>query len=140
MTSLTDLIFRPLQTALVMIVLSLCTDSLIAYKSAFLTCLGLFFLSFFNLFFKDPRPFWTSDIIRENRHCYFDFGSPDAELFIITFFYGYNIIMYRFKFTSENSSKLVSGFSVFLLVLCTAGAYFSGVANGVTYIYQSLTG
>jgi hypothetical protein len=122
-----------------MIVLSLCTDSLIAFKGAFLTCMGLFFLSLLNIFFKDPRPFWTSPLIKDNSHCYFDFGSPDAELFILTFYYSYIVIMYRFKFSSENSSKFVSGLLVFLLVACIGGAYFSGIANGVTYLHQSLT-
>ena len=123
-----------------MIFLSLCTDSLIAFKSSLLTCLGLLIISFLNMLFKDARPFWTSPLVKDNSHCYFDFGSPDAELFILTFFYSYILIMYRFKFSSENSSKTVSAVLVLLLITCFASAYFSGVANGVTYLHQSLLG
>jgi hypothetical protein len=100
-----------------------------------LTGMGLFLLSFFNILFKDARPFWTSPLITDNSYCYFDFGSPDAEIFLLTFFYGYILMMYRFKFQPENSSKLVSALFVLLLFVCTISAYFSGVANGVTYLH-----
>jgi len=118
-----------------MIALFLYSDSLLAYKSTILTCFGLFILSLLNILFKDPRPFWTSDLISENAHCFFDFGSPDTELFILTFFYSYIIIMYRFKFAPEYQSTALTAFLISLLLLCIAGAYFSGVVNGVTYIY-----
>ncbi len=83
-----------------MIAMSLSTDSLIAFKSSLLTCIGLFFIAFIQLFYKDSRPFWENNKIVNSGHCMFDFGSPSSTLFILTFYYGYCLIMYRFKFAS----------------------------------------
>jgi len=65
----------------------------------------------------------------------FDFGSPSTTLFILTFYYGYCLIMYRFKFASAETSPIVNWIGVAILVILNAQAYFSGIVNGLSYIY-----
>ena len=60
---------------------------------------GLYFLTILNTFYKDGRPFWNVAKITSNGHCLYDFGSPSVTTFILTFFYSYILIMYRFKYT-----------------------------------------
>jgi hypothetical protein len=124
-------------TAAMMVALSMGTDSLIAFKSAFLTCIGLYGMSVFNMFYKDSRPFWEELGISSYNICYFDFASPDVSMFILTFFYTYNLIMYRFKYVKYTSilTRTVSVIFVLLLVLAMAASYFSGVALGLNYVY-----
>jgi len=64
-------------------------------------------------------------------------------MFILTFAYTYNLIMYRFKYTKQKTdiwNKCVTGFFIFLLVLLMIWSYFSGAALGLNYIYQSFMG
>lgn len=87
-----------------MILLSLCTDSLLGFKSTLLTCFGIAFMSAFNTCYKDGRPFWDIAEIDSFGHCYFDFASPDQTMFVLTFFYGYNLMMYRYKFSIKTNT------------------------------------
>ena len=70
----------------------------------------------------------------------FDFGSPNSTLFILTFYYGYCLIMYRFKFASGQTSQLVNWLAVAVLATLNAQAYFCGLVNGTSYLYQSAMG
>lgn len=47
-------------TCLFMCILFLSTDSLIAFKSAILTCFGVYIMTFLKLIYKDGRPFWLA--------------------------------------------------------------------------------
>lgn len=132
--SLPIYLFNERMSALWMILLSLCTDSLLGFKSTLLTCFGMACMSVFNTFYKDARPFWKTPEIDSFGHCSFDFASPDTIMFIITFFYGYNLLMYRFKFSSD-ANVLVNFILVALYVLFIAMSYFAGVANGQNYLY-----
>lgn len=120
-----------------MIGLSMGTDSLIAFKSAFLTCIGIFAMGVMNMFYKDSRPFWDAMSITSYGHCFFTFASPDTSMFILTFFYTYNLIMYRFKYSGDKSVfyTTLSWFFVLLLFLAEVTLYFSGVALGLNYLY-----
>ena len=53
-------LFNARTTVFFMMSLYMFTDSLIAYTTAFTTCIGIYILAFLNLLFKDGRPFWTS--------------------------------------------------------------------------------
>jgi hypothetical protein len=121
-------------TALIIIVLSLSTDSLIAFKSALTLNFGVLLICVLNLIYKDGRPFWYEFSIKSNSFCLFDFGSPNQTLFILTFFYWYLLIMYRFKFAAVKT-LFVNYVVVVLLVATTLVAYFSGLANGLNYVY-----
>lgn len=134
---LPTLLFSWRSTCAVMIALSACFDSLIAFKSAFLTCMGIYTMAVLNMFYKDSRPFWESIKITSYGHCYFDFASPDTNMFILTFFYSYNFIMYRFKYNSDTSccSRVFSWFLLFILFVAFAATYFCGVALGLNYLY-----
>lgn len=63
-------------------------------------------------------------------------------MFILTFFYTYNLIMYRFKYQKNTSilARSITWVLVFLLILAILASYFSGVALGLNYMYQSFIG
>lgn len=107
---------------------------MIAFKSALTLNFGILLLCVFNLMYKDGRPFWFDLSIKSNRFCLFDFGSPNQTLFILTFFYWYLLIMYRFKFAAVRTLFL-NYLVVVLLVGVTLVAYFAGLANGLNYVY-----
>lgn len=77
--------------------LYLTTDSLLAFKTALITSLGYYFLTFLKLIYKDARPFWVSSGIF-GFSCRFDFGAPSYNLYTIITFWVYNIIMYQMKY------------------------------------------
>lgn len=114
-------------------------DSLLAFKGSFVTCIGLYFLAFLNIIYKDGRPFWNNKDIVSNGHCRFDFSSPSETSFTAFFFLNYMLIMGRYKYAGEThrgvNILLITGV-VFLNLLC----YVEGVMNGLVYIYQSLIG
>ena len=58
-------------------------------------------------------------------------------MFILTFFYSYNLIMYRFKYNKNRSMPytILSWFFVLLLFVAEVALYFSGVALGLNYLY-----
>ena len=64
-------------TSIIIIILSLSTDSLIAFKTALTLNFGIMILCFFEMIYKDGRPFWNSMEILSNQFCFFDFGSPN---------------------------------------------------------------
>jgi hypothetical protein len=76
-----------------MSLLYMTTDSLLAFKSAIITCFGYYFLTILKLLYKDGRPFWLSQEIVGHR-CKFDFGGPSYHLYTLLTFWVYNIIMY----------------------------------------------
>ena len=118
--------------------LYLASDSLIAFKSAILTCFGLYFITFLKLMYKDGRPFWVDDDVK-SYDCAFDFAGPSYHLYIITFFWSYNIIMYCMKYSENNHSTLakflfciLSGMAVWIVI--------AGLYTGTIYIYQNVIG
>ena len=58
-----------------------------------MTCFGLYLITFLKMLYKDGRPFWLIPVI-DGYECMFDFAGPGYHLYIITFFWSYNIIMY----------------------------------------------
>jgi len=87
-------------TCLFMCLFFLSTDSLIAFKSAILTCFGVYIMSFLKLVYKDGRPFWLSSQVN-GLLCEFDFAGPAFHLFIVSFFWSYNIVMYCMKYAEK---------------------------------------
>lgn len=69
------LLLRVDATLLFMFLFYLGTDSLIAFKSAILSCFGIYIITFLKLLYKDGRPFWLSNPI-EGLVCAFDFSGP----------------------------------------------------------------
>jgi hypothetical protein len=90
------------------------------------------------MLYKDGRPFWLIDQI-DGYDCMFDFAGPGYHLYIITFFWSYNIIMYCMKYTSKINMSLV--YSLFgVLVLLTVWIFIAGLYTGTIYIYQNVIG
>lgn len=54
------ILVRPVASNFFMILLYLTTDSLLAFKSAFITCMGYYILTVLKLLYKDARPFWMT--------------------------------------------------------------------------------
>lgn len=131
-------LFNVQTTCLFMFLFFLCTDSLIAFKSSILTCFGIYFMTFLKLLYKDGRPFWLSGPIT-GYLCSFDFGGPGYHLFILTFFWIYNIVMQCMKY-SEKVNKPLVGISFFVLLCFSAAICFSGLYTGTIYIYQNVIG
>jgi len=82
----------------------LTTDSLLAFKSAIITCFGYYILTCLKLLYKDARPFWLSTEITGFR-CRFDFAAPSYHLYTLMTFWAYNIIMYRMKYSATVNKK-----------------------------------
>jgi hypothetical protein len=123
----------PKTTLAIMLFLYLSTDSLIAFKSAALTTIGIYFITFLKLLYKDGRPFWISAPIY-GMICEFDFSGPAYHLFILTFFYVYIIVMYCLKYARVVNKTIVG--SLFAgVVLLGAWALVGGVYTGTIYIY-----
>ena len=121
-----------------MALLYLLTDSLIAFKSALLTCLGIYCITFLKLVYKDARPFWLNDDI-DSYNCAFDFAGPAQSLFTIGFFWVYNVIMHCLKYAERKRTGLVIAlFS--LIVVMGAWVIFAGLYSGTIYIYQNVVG
>ena len=129
---------RPFVTCLFMALLYLTTDSLIAFKSAILTCFGLYFITFLKLLYKDGRPFWLKENI-DSYDCAFDFAGPSYHLYIITFFWSYNIVMYCMKYAEKVRVNIVA-FLFSLLVLFSVWIVIAGLYTGAIFIYQNVIG
>jgi hypothetical protein len=134
--SLPLILLNPFTTSGLMICLYFCGDSLLAFKGAIVSCVGLYMLVFSNMFYKDGRPFWHSAEIVPYGHCKFTFSSPAENSFISTFFMTYILINMRMKYAlTGNPNKIVNGILIFIIVLLTLWSFVNGVVNGLTYIY-----
>jgi hypothetical protein len=69
----------------------------------------------------------------------FDFAGPGYHLYIITFFWTYNIIMYCMKYAENVHSSLVN-FLFALLGLVTVWIIIAGLYTGTIFIYQNAIG
>jgi hypothetical protein len=127
------ILFKANTTCLCMCLLFLSTDSLIAFKSAILTCFGLYIMTFLKLIYKDGRPFWLAANIY-GLICEFDFAGPAYHLFILSFFWCYNIIMYCMKYAREVNKPLVI---ILFSTVFIMGVWIiiAGYYNGTSYIY-----
>jgi PAP2 superfamily len=116
----------------------LTTDSLLAFKSAFITCMGYYILTVLKLLYKDARPFWlTNDI--DGYRCRFDFGAPSYHLYTLTTFWAYNIIMYQMKYAErENLPKVI--FLFVFLALFGCFLIVAALHQGTSFLYQEIMG
>jgi len=106
---------QPDASMFIMEFLYLTTDSLLAFKTAIITCFGYYFLTFLKLLYKEARPFWLSNEI-QGYSCSFDFGDPAYHLYTITTFWVYNIIMYQLKYAEKVNKRFVNAiFGFFIL-------------------------
>lgn len=123
----------PHATALFMILFYLATDSLIAFKSSLLTCFGIYIITFLKLLYKDGRPFWVEPDIK-GYNCSFDFAGPSYHLFILSFFWVYNLVMYCMKYAEEVNYYIVYSMGAFLFFL---GIWIivGGLYTGSIFIY-----
>lgn len=121
-----------------MMFLYLTTDSLLAFKSAIITCFGYYILTVLKLLYKDGRPFWLSQEIMGYR-CRFDFGGPSYHLYTLTTFWAYNIIMYRMKYVAK-VNKVEVGICFGLLSLFGILVVLGGLHQGTTFLYQEIMG
>ena len=124
---------RPEVTCLFMFILFTATDSLIAFKSAILTSFGIYFITFLKLLYKDGRPFWLSAPIK-GLICAFDFSGPAYHMFILTFFWCYNIIMYCMKY-AESVNKGLVGLLFGLVAVMGGIVIYCGLYTGTIYMY-----
>ena len=103
-----------------------------------MTCFGLYLITFLKMLYKDGRPFWLIPPI-DGYECMFDFAGPGYHLYIITFFWSYNIIMYQMKYSSNVNMALVK--SLFgVLVLLSVWILLAGLYTGTIFIYQNIIG
>ena len=101
-----------------------------------MTCFGFYFITFLKLLYKDGRPFWLSENII-GYDCVFDFAGPGYHLFIISFFWTYNIIMYCMKYAERVHNTLVTVlFGVLFLI--TVWIFMAGLYTGTIFIYQNV--
>jgi hypothetical protein len=133
-----QVVLSPNFTCAVLFYFYLLTDSLIAFKSALLTCFGLFFITILKLLYKDGRPYWVDGDIQAGL-CLFDFSGPSYAMFILCFFYSYLIIMYCCKYVEKVNWPLVYGLFAFQ-GLFGVWAFISGLYAGTIYIYQNVVG
>jgi hypothetical protein len=122
---------------LVCIILFLASDSLIAFKSALMYCLGSYLFVMIKVMYQSPRPFWTSTAIDTYQgYCMFDFASPSTHIFNVVFFLNYNIFMYFQKYSSVPNKPLVGCLyclNAIYLILLSYGMH----VFGLLYFYQS---
>ena len=123
----------PQITLLFMILLYLSTDSLIAFKSSLLTCFGIYIMTFLKLLYKDGRPFWVEPDIK-GYSCAFDFAGPAYHLFILTFFWVYNLVMYCMKYAEEVNLPLIYFLGVMMFLL-GIWVIIGGLYTGSIFIY-----
>jgi hypothetical protein len=98
--------------------LYLTTDSLLAFKTAIITCFGYYILTFLKLMYKDARPFWLNNDIT-GYSCRFDFGDPSYHLYTLTTFWLYNIIMYKMKYAEKvNKQSVYMMFGGLIVFFC----------------------
>ena len=121
-----------------MMIFYLSTDSLIAFKSALLTCFGFYVITFLKLLYKDPRPYWLNPNIY-GYDCAFDFAGPGYHLYTITFFWSYNIVMQGMKYSEKVNYYLIY-FLFFLLTLMGVWIVVGGLYTGTIFIYQNIIG
>jgi hypothetical protein len=82
-------------TLLASIFLFLSSDSLIAFKTTLLYCMGQYLIVFLKLVYESPRPFWNDGEIKAMFElCDIDFASPSQHMFNMSFFWFYVIFMY----------------------------------------------
>jgi len=98
----------------------------------------MYFITFLKLLYKDGRPFWQNDKI-DSHDCVFDFSGPGYHLYIITFFYTYNIIMYCMKYSENVNKRLVAVLFIALAIL-TVWIMIAGLYTGTIFIYQNIIG
>jgi hypothetical protein len=103
-----------------------------------LTGFGLYFMTFLKLLYKDGRPFWVSSTI-VSYDCLFDFSGPSYHLFIISFFWPYNIIMYCMKYVEKVNNTLVNTL-IIINGLFMAWLMISGLYTGTIFLYQNVIG
>jgi len=120
-------------TCLFMFIFFLGTDSLIAFKSSILTCFGIYTMTFLKLLYKDGRPFWMSDPIT-GYVCLFDFAGPGYHLFILSFYWVYNLIMQCMKYSEKLNKPLIAVYS-FLILLVGIWTLLAGLYTGTIYMY-----
>jgi hypothetical protein len=129
---------RPVFTMLLMMFLYQTTDSLLAFKSAIITCLGYYILTVLKLLYKDGRPFWINQDVTGYR-CRFDFSGPSYHLYTLVTFWAYNVIMYRMKYTDRINYALVYTL-FFLLFLVGVLVVIAGLHQGTVFLYQEFMG
>ena len=122
-------------TLLASIFFFLAFDSLIAFKTTLLYCLGQYLMMLLKLLYQSPRPFWMErDIASLGQVCLFDFSSPSMHLFNLCFFWLYSIYMYHQKYTEKVNTALVTLLYTVLFVF-TGFFIFSSLVMGLTYLY-----
>jgi len=121
---------------LICLILYLSTDTLLAFKSATLYCIGQYIFIIMSILYQSPRPFWNSaEIHAYPNYCYFDLASPSLAIFNAVFFINYNIHMYFYKYTPIVYLPVVIGLYTLSLL------YFIILAStmrthGLLYLFQ----
>jgi hypothetical protein len=115
------------------------SDSLLAFKTLLLTCVGYFLLCFFKMIFMDSRPFWDVALINSGEFCKFGYGAPQYEGFFTVFTIPYLYVLHRNKYI-KNPSYIINCILIFVMVFFVFANIFSSVYNGINYIYQIIFG
>ena len=127
-------IFSTEATVYMLFALLLIADSWLAYKTALVTGVGIYFMSFLQMCFKSGRPFWDVAEIASFGHCLFDFSGPSLSAFTMTFFWPYVQIMFLAKYY-RSPSKFINWILLIILLIFWVDVYLFSLINGLNYIY-----
>ena len=131
--------FTPEFCVFMLYALLLVADSWLAYKTTLVTGLGIYFVAFMQLSFKNGRPFWDVAEIESNGHCLFDFSGPSMAGFLMTFFWPYIHIMFLCKY-HKSPMPVLNWFLIVILIVFWFDIYLFAIMNGLNYIYQMVIG
>ena len=116
------------------------TDSLLAFKTILLYCLGIYMILITKLIYQEPHPYWVSNQIHlkplscENK---LDFACPSEALFNFQFIMGHLVFQYNYKY-NVNPSKVIYKVVVALYIVFILGAQMMLMYYGWIYAYQSI--
>ena len=114
-------------------------DSVLAFKTTLLWCLGLYLNMVLMMFYQFPHPFWVNKNISVNPVACrnIDFACPSDELFSAQFVLGHLIYNFQYKYTFETKGwKLGAAGALYLAFL--AITVVVQMQFGDLFLYQAI--
>lgn len=116
------------------------SDSLIAYKTTFCYCIGVYLMTILKLVYAEPRPYWThSEINTPANECDLSYGNPSLSTFNLVFFWSYTAYMklYRYVKVEERRSYQI-WLAAFMIAIAELILIQTFWIFGITFLYQQL--
>ena len=115
------------------------SDSLLAFKTTFVSGFGMYGLIFAQLMIGDGRPFWDQTNVNSNGQCLYSYSSPNTRAFNMTFMFPYIIVIYLYKYNAK-PNIFVNTICIVSLLMMWVWIYVESYVNGTAYIYQNVCG